>query len=161
MTWTILRPVGFFENLTRDMTRQGFARMWRGVGKERLLQLVACKDAGRVAAKALLQPGEWTGRKVRVAGEEISSAQARRVFGAEVGREMPVAPGWVGGGPIKLLVGDGGCGEDVQLDEDGWVCGRCAGGEGDGARGVGFCGVVEGGERVEDWGEEIGSFVEL
>ena len=95
MTWTILRPTTFYENLTPDTMGKGFASMWRGMGSRRM-QMISCTDIGVVGAKALMQPERYAGRAISLAGDDISFAEASRLFEKVVGRKMPVAPSLVG-----------------------------------------------------------------
>lgn len=104
MQWTIFRPTSFMENLSKDMHGAGFARLWSGLGSKPL-QLVSTRDIGRFAAVALLDPEEYVGREIGVAGDELTFEEARRIFREEVGTEIKVAPCLVGKA-LKMLVGD-------------------------------------------------------
>ena len=104
MTWTILRPTTFYDNLTPDTNGKGFASMWRGLAGKKM-QLVACKDVGVFAARALERPAEYAGRSISLAGDEIGFAEAARTFETVIGGRLPVAPGFVGV-LLKLMVGD-------------------------------------------------------
>jgi len=88
MTWTMLRPVTFMENLTPDFVGKGFAAMWNQVG-ERPVQLVAVKDIGYFGARALLEPEEWSGRAVGIAGDRLNFGEACKVFKEVTGKDMP------------------------------------------------------------------------
>jgi len=57
MTFTILRPVTFFENLTTDIHGKGFARMWEQMGDKKL-QFVSTQDIGWFAANSFLRPND-------------------------------------------------------------------------------------------------------
>ena len=67
MTWTILRPAGFMDNLMPNFIGKGFAAIWAQIG-EKPLQLVSVKDIGHFGAIALLQPEEYAGRAIGLAG---------------------------------------------------------------------------------------------
>ena len=97
MTWTILRPTSFMENLTDDLQGKGFARMWSYCG-DKPLQLVATKDIGIFAAKALLESGDprWRNKAVGVCGDELTQAKGSEVYAKVMGRGMPIAPCVVG-----------------------------------------------------------------
>jgi uncharacterized protein YbjT (DUF2867 family) len=71
MTWTILRPVTFMENVTPDFTGKVFASMWSCLGNKPL-QLVSTKDIGIVAAKVLAHPEEFSSRAISLAGDELT-----------------------------------------------------------------------------------------
>lgn len=95
MMWSILRPTGFFENLSDDLYGKGFASMWRQNG-DVSLQLVACKDIGRYAAEAFSHPETYGGLAISLAGDELSYPGAAAKFKKTLGRAMPVSPGLVG-----------------------------------------------------------------
>lgn len=101
-TWTVLRPVAFFENMSRDFLGRAFVAMWRVGGEESVIKFVSARDVGRVGAEAFLRvaggEGRFVDRAVAVAGDEISLGEARRVFLEEAGVEMPEAFGVVGRG---------------------------------------------------------------
>lgn len=97
MTYTILRPTTFFDNLSQDRHGAGFARLWEQIG-ERKLQLVSTKDIGWFGAQALLHPEEYEGVALSLAGDEMTQTEAARVFREVVGKEMPIAPCVVGKG---------------------------------------------------------------
>ncbi|KAL7272817.1 hypothetical protein RUND412_004363 [Rhizina undulata] len=88
MTWTMLRPVTFMENLTPDFVGKGFAAMWNQVGK-RQIQLVAARDIGHFGAMALLEPERWAGKAVGIAGDKLNFEEACRVFKEVTGKDMP------------------------------------------------------------------------
>lgn len=88
MSWTILRPVTFMDNLTLDFPGKGFAAMWRQVGS-RPIQVVAASDIGVFAAKALLEPERFKEKCVGIAGDSLNFEEACRVFKERIGVEMP------------------------------------------------------------------------
>ncbi|KAJ7595650.1 putative NmrA-like family domain-containing protein 1 [Mycena floridula] len=88
MTWTILRPVTFMDNLTPDFAGKGFAAMWNQVGKKPI-QVVAASDIGIFAAKALLDQERYAGRAIGIAGDELNFEDACKVFKEVMGVEMP------------------------------------------------------------------------
>lgn len=87
-SWTFLRPVTFFDNLTNDFNGKSFAAMWHNVG-QKPVQMVATSDIGFFAAKAFLSPDEWAGKSIGIAGDELNFAQASKVFKDTLGFEMP------------------------------------------------------------------------
>lgn len=95
MTYTILRPVTFFENLVPGMHGKGFARMWEQVGDKRL-QMISTKDIGWFAAQALLRPEEYRNQAETLAGDELNHKEAAAIFLQVTGRPMELAPCPVG-----------------------------------------------------------------
>jgi len=91
MTYTILRPVTFFENLTVDVHGKGFARMWEQMGDKKL-QFVSTEDIGWFAACSFMNPEHHRNVAISLAGDELSQAEADVMFKAVVGSPMPLAP---------------------------------------------------------------------
>jgi len=101
MSWTILRPVAFMDNLTPDFMGKGFASMWAGVGNKPL-QLISVRDIGLFGARALTE-ASYKGRAITLAGDELTLAQGKKVFKDTLGYDMPETFGFVGSG-IKYMI---------------------------------------------------------
>lgn len=95
MTYTILRPVTFFENHTSDMHGKGFTRMWQQVG-EKPLQMVSTRDIDWFAGQAFLHVDEYRNRALSLAGDELTQKNAAKIFKEIVGEEMEMTPCVVG-----------------------------------------------------------------
>ncbi|OAA72929.1 NAD(P)-binding domain protein [Akanthomyces lecanii RCEF 1005] len=91
MTYTILRPVTFYDNLTNDMHGRGFGRMWEQMGTKKL-QLVSTKDIGWFAAQAFMDPAKYKNAALTLVGDELSHTEAEAIFNKAVGKPMPLAP---------------------------------------------------------------------
>jgi len=102
VTWTILRPTAFMDNLSPDFNGKAFASMWAGIGSKPL-QLVSLKDIGHFGAVALLEPEKYKGQNIGLAGDELTHEEACRVFKETMGYEMPQTFGFVGA-MIKFMV---------------------------------------------------------
>lgn len=96
MTYTILRPVTFFENMTTDIHGMGFARMWEQMGPNRPLQLISTKDIGFFAAEAFCHPEKHRNVGITLVGDELTQPAAEFIFQEVVGRPMPMVPCPVG-----------------------------------------------------------------
>ncbi|RFU30945.1 hypothetical protein B7463_g5390, partial [Scytalidium lignicola] len=92
MTYTILRPVTFFENMTADIHGKGFARMWEQMGSTKPLQLISTRDIGVFAAKSLLYPEEYRNVGITLVGDELTQGAADVIFKEVVGHSMAMAP---------------------------------------------------------------------
>ncbi|KAI9748519.1 MAG: hypothetical protein M4579_007203 [Chaenotheca gracillima] len=106
-TYTILRPVTFYENLTPDVHGKGFARMWEQMGTEKRLQMVSTRDIGWFGARALLASDSQAepGAVITLAGDELTQAEAAACFKDVVGKPMPLAPCLLGSA-LKLALRD-------------------------------------------------------
>lgn len=102
MTYTILRPVTFFENLSTDRHGLGFARMWEQIGTKKL-QLVSTKDIGCFAAQAFANPSQYRNVAQSIAGDELTQPEAAIIFREVVGKDMPLAP-CVIGSALKFII---------------------------------------------------------
>jgi uncharacterized protein YbjT (DUF2867 family) len=104
MSWTILRPVAFMDNLGPNQFGRLFATMWRGIG-DKPLQLVATKDIGVFAAQALAfhDTDEYHNTAISLAGDELTQEQAKEVFWNTMGRPMPEA-WWISGYLLQTLI---------------------------------------------------------
>ena len=97
-TWTFLRPVAFFENLSKDFYGKGFVAMWRLNGVDRKMQLISTTDIGKVAAQAFLNADsdEYRNRAISLAGDQLTPNEAARIFKETTGQEIPYTYGFVG-----------------------------------------------------------------
>ncbi|OBT72681.1 hypothetical protein VF21_08568 [Pseudogymnoascus sp. 05NY08] len=90
MTYTILRPVTFFENLTTDLHGKGFARMWEQLGSKKL-QMVSTKDIGWFAAQSFLQPDKYKNAALTLVGDELTQPEANVIYKKVTGQSMVMA----------------------------------------------------------------------
>lgn len=94
---TILRPVFLYYNFNTDMLR---SRIMEGtlsmaMKPDKPLQMLAVEDLAAFVSKVLDNPGEYIGKTVDLAGDELTMPQAAEVFGRVLGRpvkfvEMPI-----------------------------------------------------------------------
>ncbi|RYP22677.1 hypothetical protein DL765_001527 [Monosporascus sp. GIB2] len=89
MQWTILRPAAFMENFTPGFGTKVMATAWRVAVKEKPLQLISIRDIGWFAAQAFMRPGDFAGRAISLAGDELTLSQANTIFRIKIGHEMP------------------------------------------------------------------------
>lgn len=92
MTYSILRPVTFFENMTADIQGKGFARMWEQMGPNKALQLISTKDIGYVAAQMFIHPDKYRNVAMTLVGDELTQPEADAIFQEVLGFSMPMAP---------------------------------------------------------------------
>ena len=90
-SWTFLRPVAFYENLSNDFLGKGFVSMWRLNGLDNKIKFISTKDIGRVAADAFLDSGseQYRNTAIPLAGDEISLEDMKRIFEEEMGQTLP------------------------------------------------------------------------
>jgi len=89
MKWTILRPVCFADNLTPDFMGKGFATFCKVGLQGKKLQFVAVRDIGVFAAKAFLNPEEYSGKALSLAGDELNFDEINELFKRKTGADVP------------------------------------------------------------------------
>ncbi|MBN6055040.1 NmrA/HSCARG family protein, partial [Nonomuraea sp. RK-328] len=85
---TILRPVSFMENYTTGYALQN-GTLSTGIAPDVAQQLMAVDDVGAVTALAFAQPGEWIGRAVSLAADELTPVQVAEAIGTALGISLP------------------------------------------------------------------------
>lgn len=95
MTFSILRPVTFFENLAGDLHGRGFTRMWEQMGAKKL-QFVSTTDIGWFAAQSFLYPERHQNDAITLVGDELTQSEAGVIFHEVTGQLMPMAPCLIG-----------------------------------------------------------------
>ncbi|KAH0544302.1 hypothetical protein FGG08_001565 [Glutinoglossum americanum] len=81
MSWVILRPTAFFENVTPNFFGKIFAAAWKWqLPPSKPLQLVSCTDIGFFAAQAFANPEQWHNRSLSLAGDELTFTEASEIF---------------------------------------------------------------------------------
>jgi uncharacterized protein YbjT (DUF2867 family) len=108
MTWTILRPVFFLDNLLPGFLGKVSGAWWASMDKNTKLQVVATKDIGIFAAKALEAPEQYKNRAISLAGDELTFAEANEKFRKLFGTPLPKTFGMLGGF-MKWMI------EDINL----------------------------------------------
>ncbi|KZT56928.1 NAD(P)-binding protein [Calocera cornea HHB12733] len=92
--WTILRPVVYMDNLPsqpgvqRAVALRAFTHLLAG----KSLKLVAVEDIGWFAARALEEPGEWKGKELTLAGDDLTVERMRDAWARAQGSRPVVAP---------------------------------------------------------------------
>lgn len=91
MSWTILRPPAFMDNLTPDMAGKMFPTAWKQYlgSPDRSLQLISSADIGVFAAQAFLKPEDYHNQELTIIGDDITYEEADRIFKEKVGKNIP------------------------------------------------------------------------
>ncbi|KAL9622975.1 MAG: hypothetical protein Q9160_002693 [Pyrenula sp. 1 TL-2023] len=96
MTYTILRTVGFFDNLVKGFEGKFFTTgLWSSLPQGKKLQLISTKDIGIFGAKALLDPSAYQNEALTIAGDELDFSQGTKVFEETIGMTMPMTYGLI------------------------------------------------------------------
>lgn len=96
-TWTFLRPVAFFENISNNFVGRAFTAIWRLNGPNNKLQFISTKDIGKIAAEAFLgaETKQFRNQSISLAGDEITLEEARQIFTEVTGQELLETYGFV------------------------------------------------------------------
>ena len=105
MSYTILRPVAFMDNMSPDFMGKAFASLWGTMGNKPL-QLISVRDIGLFGARAFTDPS-YKNRAIGLAGDELTLAQGKKVFKETMGFDMPETFGFVGS-LIRWMVAEAG-----------------------------------------------------
>lgn len=90
MTWTILRPVAFFDNLIPGFVGKIFATsIMMTLKKDQKLQFIASSDVGWFAAQAFIHPERYRNRRISLAGDELTSDEFKAEFEKTTGQNLP------------------------------------------------------------------------
>jgi uncharacterized protein YbjT (DUF2867 family) len=92
MTYTILRPVFFMENLANNFQGKLVSTTWWvALGPDTKLQMVSLQDIGFFAAQAFINPTapEYKNRGIGLAGDELSYNEADKLFREKAGYPIP------------------------------------------------------------------------
>ncbi|KAE8152739.1 nmrA-like family protein [Aspergillus avenaceus] len=90
MDWVILRPACFFDNFAPGFAGKLVNTCWKVALKDRPLQLVAVSDIGFFGGQAFLNPEEYKGRAISLAGDEITFEEMARTYKARTGEDLPM-----------------------------------------------------------------------
>lgn len=90
---TILRPVSFMENYNRSrpqITNGTFSGF--GLRPDKGLQLIAVDDVGAFVALAFVNPQEYIGKTIEIAGDELTEPQIVATLTTVIGRPVQLVP---------------------------------------------------------------------
>lgn len=86
MSWTILRPVAFFENIGFAFFNRLFVAIWHSMPSSKPLEFISSVDIGHIAALAFQNPNspEYKNQAISIAGAELNYQQANEIFKAKL-----------------------------------------------------------------------------
>jgi len=96
MQWCILRPTAFMDNFQPGFGTKVFMAAWRDVLGDKPLQMVAVDDIGRHAARAFINPHEYSGKAIGLAGDEVNYQQVDDIFKQKLGHGAGATYGFLG-----------------------------------------------------------------
>jgi hypothetical protein len=86
MSWTIFRPVAFFENLGVAFLNRIFVTIWRAIPSAKPLQFISTVDIGHIAALAFQNADspDHKNQAISIAAAELNYQQANEIFRARL-----------------------------------------------------------------------------
>jgi len=96
MSWTVLRPVAFMDNITPGFSMKVFMAAWRQSLGTKPLQMVAVSDIGYFGAQAFLYPERYNRKAIGIAGDNTSIEDLNRIFQKKLGTPLPETYGFLG-----------------------------------------------------------------
>ncbi|KAL7774345.1 hypothetical protein CFE70_005257 [Pyrenophora teres f. teres 0-1] len=104
MAYTVLRPVGFYDNVTADFFCKVFTTSWAvKLPEDKKLQLIATSDNGEFAGQAFLkdQGDVYRNKSMSLAAAALSLEEFQGIFEKKTGEKLPMTYGFV----AKMVMG--------------------------------------------------------
>ncbi|GAA5880019.1 hypothetical protein JCM8547_004850 [Rhodosporidiobolus lusitaniae] len=100
---TVIAPVAFYDNFPKSSGFPTFAAMglFDAALYGKKLQMVAADDIGMVAAQAFANPSAYSGRHIKLAGDDLSMEEVRQAYQRVENKSVWKA--WMPGFVINLL----------------------------------------------------------
>ncbi|MCJ1315903.1 hypothetical protein MMC15_001223 [Xylographa vitiligo] len=97
LSYTILRPVFFLDNLEWGFIGKVTATAWRDQLGGKKMQVIATTDIGTFGAAAFMEPEnpEYRDKAYSLAGDELTWEEAEGVFREKTGRSIPTTYGFL------------------------------------------------------------------
>ena len=97
ITYTILRPVFFMDNLVPDFFGKLSGTMWKDFLAHRSLKVVDTKDIGAFTAASILDPtsSAWKNIETSLVGDDLTFSQANAIFRRQMGHDIPTTWKWL------------------------------------------------------------------
>ncbi|KAF1843438.1 NAD(P)-binding protein [Cucurbitaria berberidis CBS 394.84] len=92
MSWTVLRPVGFMDNLVPGFLGKVSNTSWEmKLKKTQKLQVIAASDIGFFAADSFLKPesDQYRNKSISLAGDELTFDEFKNIFGQTTHETLP------------------------------------------------------------------------
>jgi uncharacterized protein YbjT (DUF2867 family) len=90
ITYTIIRPNCHLENFAPGFISKVYASVWRDCVDGKPMAVVALKDIGVTAAKAMLGPEDYQNAEIDLAGDSLTYDEASRIFAKVTGaKKLP------------------------------------------------------------------------
>ncbi|BEI85395.1 hypothetical protein CcaverHIS002_0507960 [Cutaneotrichosporon cavernicola] len=98
MTWAILRPAIFMDNITPDMVGKGIMTSVRDVMGDKKMPWIAVKDIGFFGAMLLRDPKTWNGRALSLGSDAVNFDEINKTFRKVTGQDVPTTYSFIATG---------------------------------------------------------------
>ena len=90
LPYTILRPTSFYENFLIAQVRSRLVngKLVSPVDKNIVQQFISTEDIGRISAQIFINPGQYEGRTITMAAEQLDLVQVSGVFSKVLEKEI-------------------------------------------------------------------------
>lgn len=104
ITYTILRPVFFMDNLAPDFFGKLSGTLWKDFLAHRSLKVVDTKDIGAFAAASIFDStsSAWKNVETSVVGDDLTFSQANAIFRRQMGHDIPTTSKWLSSSILML-----------------------------------------------------------
>lgn len=90
LPYTILRPTSFYENflITQVRSRLVNGKLVSPVDKNIVQQFISTEDIGRISTQIFINPGQYEGRTITMAAEQLDLVQVSGIFSKVLEKEI-------------------------------------------------------------------------
>jgi hypothetical protein len=97
ITYTILRPVFFMDNLSSQFCGKLSGTLWKNCLSHRSLKVVDSKDIGIFTAASIFDStsSAWKNVETSVIGDDLTFSRANAIFRRQMGHDIPTTWKWI------------------------------------------------------------------
>lgn len=108
MTYTILRPCFFLDNLEGGFVGKVIATAWKDhIPSDKKMQVIAASDIGWFGASAFLHSSapDYRNAAISLAGDDLTYGEANQIYQKETGQPIPTSYGFIATSLVSMVKG--------------------------------------------------------
>lgn len=108
MTYTILRPCFFLDNLEGGFVGKVIATAWKDhIPSDKKMQVIAASDIGWFGATAFLRSSspDYRNAALSLAGDNLTYGEANQIYQNETGQPIPTSYGFIASSLVGMVKG--------------------------------------------------------
>lgn len=108
MTYTILRPCFFLDNLEGGFVGKVIATAWKDhIPSDKKMQVIAASDIGWFGASAFLNSSapDYRNAAISLAGDDLTYGEANQIYQKETGQPIPTSYGFIATSLVSMVKG--------------------------------------------------------